>query len=644
MPEWDQGLTGKALTIAATEESPLRVLAGPGTGKTYAMKRRIMRLLQQGADPRRVLACTFTRTAARDISKEIGALDVDGAEKVWSGTLHGLCFSILQKQEVLEATGRSARPLAVFEHRFLLQDLRDQFDGVRKAERRLRAFEAAWARLQSEEPGWPKDSVDREFQAILHDWLRFHGGMLVGEMVPVTLTYMRDNPLCPERSKFDHVIVDEYQDLNRAEQVLIDLLAEQAMLGIIGDEDQSIYSFKHAHPEGIADFHCEHPDTHDETLDLCRRCPVSVVGFANSLIENNTTHSGRPLKPQKSNGAGIVHIVQWESMDAEADGIAEYVLKRIEQEDVAAGDTLILAPRRQMGHAVRNALGKRGVVAHSFFREQALDGNPTKLSETAAQQAYTLLTLLADPEDGVALRCWCGFGSMTLNERGWARLRTHCEKVGDRPRGVLEQLLKEAISIPHTARVVDRFRLLEERENELNAKSGHDLADALFPESDGWAEPLRSIVKQRFATNHGFSASELLDEIRNGVTQMDTPTDADYVRVMSLHKSKGLTARVVIVMGCNEGMIPRIDYDQALAEQERSREEQRRLFYVALTRATETVVLSSIAHIPRQQALRMGLGVQGGGASQFLSELGPSSPRAIPGLALLDQLRRGYTG
>ena len=302
---------------------------------------------------------------------------------------------------------------------------------------------------------------------------------------------------------------------------------------------------------------------------------------------------------------------------------------------MAAGDTLILAPRRQMGHAVRDALGIHGVVAHSFFSEQALDGNPKKLSETAAQQAYALLTLLADPEDGVALRCWCGFGSTTLNENGWARLRDYCETVGDTPRRVLEQLVTGTIAVPYTGTVVTRFKLLQEHEKKLKAMSGHDLADALFPETEGWTEPLRSIVKQKFAAKHGFTSSGLLDEIRNGVTQMDTPADVDYVRVMSLHKSKGLTARVVIVMGCNEGMIPRIDYDQAVGEQNRSREEQRRLFYVALTRTTETVVLSSIAHIPRREALRMGLGVQGGGASQFLWELGPASPKPIAGPTLL---------
>ena len=413
----------------------------------------------------------------------------------------------------------------------------------------------------------------------------------------------------------------------------MDLLAERAALSIIGDEDQSIYSFKHAHPEGITTFDDAHDGTHDETLDICRRCPTTVVKLANSLIKNNTSYSNRPLKPRPENGPGIVHIVQWASMKDETEGIADYVLRRIEEDDVSAGEVLILAPRRQMGHAVRLALLERQVVAHSFFSEQALDGNPKELDECEAQQAYALLTLLADPEDRVALRCWCGYGNGTLNEAGWRRLRDYCEETGEAPRESLEQLLAKTIKIPYTGPIVERFKLLLAREAELKALSGHGLADSLFPEGEQWTQALRPIVKQAFPEKKEFTREDLLDEIRTGVTQMETPTDVDFVRVMSLHKSKGLTARLVVVMGCNDGMIPRIDYDEPQAVQKRQLEEQRRLFYVALTRTTETMILSSIGHIPIQQALTMGLGVQAEGhrASSLNSDLpSPNRPRGGP--------------
>lgn len=104
-------------------------------------------------------------------------------------------------------------------------------------------------------------------------WLQFHEAILIGELVPETLRYLRENPASPHRRAFDHVLVDEYQDLNRAEQVLLDLLAEAGHLIVIGDEDQSIYSFKYADPQGIATFDETHPGTHDEQLDDSRRWP-----------------------------------------------------------------------------------------------------------------------------------------------------------------------------------------------------------------------------------------------------------------------------------------------------------------------------------------------------------------------------------
>lgn len=147
-----------------------------------------------------------------------------------------------------------------------------------------------------------------------------------------------------------------------------------------------------------------------------------------------------------------------------------------------------------------------------------------------------------------------------------------------------------------------------------------------------------SADSERIPQNVDFDASELLDEIRTGVTQMETPTDVDFARVMSLHKSKGLTARVVVVMGCIEGMIPRIDFDATPAEQRRSLEEQCRLFYVGLTRTTETLIISSVTLIPRAQAYAMGVGGAGGAqvqTSRFVGELGPTRPAAILGAQLL---------
>jgi len=159
---WDQGLTGCARRIAETEDTPLRVLAGPGTGKTFALMRRVMRLLEHDCNPRRIFVCTFTRTAARDLESELSRLRAPRVRRVRTGTIHAFCFTLLSHSAVLPLTGRVPRPLLKFEERFLLEDFKGvNGEGIRALRKRLSAFAAAWARLQSETPGWPQDRRDQ---------------------------------------------------------------------------------------------------------------------------------------------------------------------------------------------------------------------------------------------------------------------------------------------------------------------------------------------------------------------------------------------------------------------------------------------------------------------------------------------------
>lgn len=637
---WDDGLSGTAKRIAELDHSPLRVLAGPGTGKTFALMRRVARLLQDGTNASSMLVCTFTRTAARDLRNELTRLGIEGADKVHAETLHSRCFGLLAQTEVLEITGRVPRPLLQFEERFLLEDLiGDGFGGIRDRGKRLQAFNAAWARLQSDTPGWPQDRVDQEFHRVLFGWLRFHRAILIGELVPEALRYLRDNPASPYRSAFDQVLVDEYQDLNRAEQVLLDLLAESGHLIIIGDEDQSIYSFKHAHPEGITTFDQTHPGTHDEGLDECRRCPTRVIEMANALISNNPSRAPRLLQPFPTNPSGEVFVLQWRSIEAEAQGIAEFIRTRLRNGQVTPGRVLVLAPRRNLGYMIRDALNNLGISTHSFFHEEALEGDPKKIAGGEAQQAFTLLTMLANPEDRVALRCWCGFGSSSLQSPAWARLREHCETSGESPWVALQRLAAGEIALSRTDGLVTRFRELQEQLTKLHDLRGKDLVNALFLEDRDWTNLIRSLAAT--IEDDNFDGETLRETLRVGITQPELPTDVDYVRVMSLHKSKGLTADLVVVVGCIEGLIPLVT-GSSIAEQNFALEEQRRLFYVAITRTKNILVLSSVTELPRKDAHRMGVKVRGGDAthaktiaSRFLSELGPARPTAVLGDSIL---------
>ncbi|MEX0828521.1 MAG: ATP-dependent helicase, partial [Haliea sp.] len=371
---WDEGLDhgSVAYAIAADNARHIRVLAGPGTGKSFALKRRVARLLESGVQPELILPVTFTKVAAEDLHRELVNMGVDGCEAIQGSTLHALGMRILNRQNVLATTGRIARPLNRFEMDPLLYDLPSVFGNKRERQERIRAFEAAWARLQPEQPGFAQSQQDQKFEHLLIGWLRFHAGMLIGEVIPELYRYLRNNPAAPERALYDHVLVDEYQDLNKAEQAVIDLLASNASICIVGDDDQSIYSFKFAHPEGIRTFGQTHTGMTDHALVDCYRCPTGLVLVANALIANNRDRNGRVLAPVDANGAGTIQIFQFDDVAHEARRIAAFIDHQINQEGHAPSDVLVLAQRRIIGTPIHDALRARGIPSRSYYQESEL--------------------------------------------------------------------------------------------------------------------------------------------------------------------------------------------------------------------------------------------------------------------------------
>ncbi len=635
---WNSGLQGTSLNIASFPGTPLRVVAGPGTGKTFALMRRIARLLEEGAQPDRILAVTFTRTAANDLVEKLAALGVPGANQVAAKTLHALSFSLLSKGAVFHSLGRTARPLMDCEADALLCDLQDQFSGKRTVKKLIEAFEAYWARLQHHQPGFPTDPTEQAFSQALHDWLVFHRAMLIGEVVPLALDFVKQNPAHPDIPHFDHVLVDEYQDLNRADQELIDALAQGSAVTIVGDEDQSIYGFRYAHPEGIAEYPQNHPQTHDELLNECRRCPQRVVAIANALIRHNQRFAPKVLNPHAQNGNGDVYIVQHGTVEDEINTLADYVDWYLQLHPaVRAGEVLILANRRAIGNGIRDVLNARAKqnnrtwCAESFYFEDAL-------RSTGAAESFSLLSLLVNSEDRPALRYWLGEARPDCRRLQYARLRQYCEQRCMSPNQVLAALAAGTLTLPYTANLLTRYNELETRLSVLRPLNLLQLIDGLFPDGVQDLAPLRQaalLVAPNIQTPQG-----LLGELRTAITQPELPgTQGQSIRIMSLHKSKGLTARLVMIAGCVSGILPTIDFSAPQHEQNRQRQEQRRLFYVGLTRSTETLIISSAVRIRRGTAMQIGIPVPPGRtyglinlpASPFLAELGPSAPAPLRG-------------
>jgi superfamily I DNA/RNA helicase len=641
---WNTDLTGAHLQIAESTSPRIRVMAGPGTGKSFAMKRRIARLIEvDGIDPERILAVTFTRTAARDLERELQNMGVPGCDDISAGTVHSFCFKLLLRNDVFAFLSRVPRGLITFNNKGvsgyevepLLADLQPlgNFGARREMTRRIRAFEADWARMQHQQPGWPIDPIDQQFHIMLTNWLQFHRGMLIGELVPEALRYLRDNPASPALQQYDHIVVDEYQDLNRAEQELIDVMAAGKNLSIVGDVDQSIYRFRYAHPEGITDFGNRHQNVEDHELDECWRCRELIVTVSDNVIRGNyppgTDHRLVPLQPQP--GPATVRVVQWPTLNAEADGIAAFIQHLVTQRGFTAGEILVLSPRRLIANEIKRRLAAPGfgITAHSFYNDKLL-------VPEEAQVAMTKLQLLSDPEDRVALRYWLGIGSPSWRRGQYATLRDHCEQDGRAPAEVLAQVAAGQLQLDSVNQLTTRYQDLQTEVNRLNQLGITDLFGDLFPTGAAWADPIRELVTGKVDAIE--DAEGLLDLLRTEITQPEMPAEGDFVRIMSLHKSKGLTSRVTIIVGCIHGLIPFVDNDLPPAEQAAHLQEQRRVFYVALTRAKEVLVVSSVASIPRAMSHQIGAVLRGGNAQhgntvacQFLHELGPQAPAALHG-------------
>lgn len=639
---WNDGLDTEspAYAVAATASPNVRVVAGPGAGKSFAMKRRVARLLEEGIDPKTILPVTFTRVAAEDLHRELVGMGIEGCDRLQGTTLHSLALRILMRNHVLDATGRTPRPLNDFEMKPLEADL-GSYGGLREVRKLVKAYEAAWARLQHEEPGYTQSPLDQAFAGDLVNWLIFHNAMLIGEVIPQLYQYLRSNPGAEERSEFSHILVDEYQDLNRAEQSSIELLSDIADVCIVGDDDQSIYSFKHAHPEGIRDWVANKEEAEDLTLAECRRCPTRVVDMANSLIAHNQMRPlPRELESRVENGEGHVEIIQFPDLEHEIDGIVTKIAGLIGNGS-APGEILVLAQRGVIGTPIYEKLVASGIPVRSYYAEAELDSED-------AQRRFALLKLYVERDDRVALRWLLGLGSGNWRTGSYRRVREHCAQTAEAPWQVLSALSDGSLHIPYTAPVVTQFKLIREEIEGLEQCGGlSEVIDALFPDGDESVRDLRQTSLNVLEELDEEAPVDFLRELVSTIAAPEIPTEIEDVRIMSLHKSKGLSAPVTIIAGCIEGLLPmRPAADLPPAARAAYTEEQRRLFFVGISRVKAapaegkpgTLLLTYSREMPMATAMGAGIspassqyGVASLNASRFIGELGASAPAPIAG-------------
>ncbi len=595
---WLANVEGEEVRRLITEGAPvLRVPAGPGTGKTFGLRKRVLRILHPaglGAEPGRVLVCAFNRVIARDLRDEIAAeLEPFDLDSPSIRTVHGLAAQLAGE-----------RPRFVLPHEIdtMVYDILAKNAAV--AEQFGRLHRRALRALREHESGMASYPALAQETAT---WLADHGAALVGDLPRRVEAGLRAGDYADTR--FDHVIVDEFQDLTEVEaRLAIGLLADGGSLVVLGDRKQSIYAFRGNQGRGLEAL----PDLvegeiTDRTMDECRRCPGEIVLLANAVMESYN----EPLVDVRGPGAEV-HEVHFSTPEAEHERLADEIVKGFRAEPEAKH--LVLVTRRRWGYDLRNQIRAIApeLITQTVFSEDILETWP-------AREAFLLLSIVASPDDPATLRDWIAYKHPNAEGKEWKAAKRHALVYASlREAGLLTLERVRAIAGADATDLHgagrDAVHVRTQRLCELldaipqNATTSEIIRHVLDP--DRWSvgesayptlarddiDRLRaeaeSMVEEE---DQEVTLDDLVHRLRNRIASREPIGQADDpdITIVTLWGAKGLTADFTYIVGlCDEALPGHFDpHSSALTEGEHI-EEQRRLLYVSLTRAKRGLVIS----------------------------------------------------
>ena len=341
-----------------------RVLAGPGTGKSATLVALIDRLLE-GVPAPRVRLLTFTRAATGELAKKVSEHPAVAAER--PSTIHSFAISVLLRNPGAADFPEPLRIADPWEYETLLRPTlaRRAGVGVRELDRLVREMAAAWESLQPEVDDRVDPRTRARFLGAWDEHRRIYGYTLLAELPYALRQALLDHPIL-DGVAYDLLVVDEYQDLNACDLAVLHLLADRgcSLIGA-GDDDQSIYSFRKAAPEGIRRFPDEYQGSADFTLSISQRCGSDIIDWATFVIEGDPDRPPRPrLEPADGSPPGEVALLAFDGQVAEARGVARLVENLIHEEDVPAAEILVLVRsdyNKHFSRLIEHELDARGI-------------------------------------------------------------------------------------------------------------------------------------------------------------------------------------------------------------------------------------------------------------------------------------------
>jgi len=618
---------------------PILVLAGAGSGKTRVLTSRIAHLIaRHGVPPERIFAVTFTNKAAGEMKGRVGALLRRDPTGLWIGTFHSLSARLLRRDA--EQLGFS-RQFTIFDETDRLAVIKRILDQQGHPAKLFPPktvqgiISGAKNRMQSPEElasAAPFDRVVQVAAEVYRDLgpaLRAQNAMDFDDLMLHPLKLFREHPdrLAWWRERFAFLLVDEFQDTNRAQYELIRQLGAHGNIFAVGDDDQSIYGWRGAEVRNMRDFQQDFRGTRLVKLEENYRSTQVVLDTANAVISGNTGRLGKTLHTRRRGGELVTVLAAADERD-EAEWIARELERRAQGGDIALTEMAVLYRTNAQSRAMEEAFRRSGVAyrvvgAISFYERREVkdllaylrlvanpaddeaflravsvprrglgDATLAQLRDTAVQWGKPLLATaaIADRITGMRPNLRAAFtGFAALIARLQEASRHHA------PATVLEDLLKtidyETLLKAEGPEGADRW----DNVRELLAGAA-EWSEELPDEDDGTTPLERFLAEAALLSSH-----DKVEGADEGVT------------LMTLHTAKGLEWRVVVLAGMEDGLFP---LGRAMESLE-GIEEERRLFYVGVTRARDSLLLTWARSRRRGGELKPGI------ASRFLRDVPP---------------------
>lgn len=621
-------------------EGPLLILAGPGSGKTVVITRKIAHLLDRGISHREILGVTFTNKAAREMRSRVEELLGSGRPLPWIHTFHAACARILRSE--------ISKLAPHYNGRFTIFDETDQREAIRRAMKESDvatdevspAMCSAVIERAKDELVGPEEFRERYagrfdsfIVAVVDRVYRRYQGILTAsnaldfaDLLRLTVRILHENleVLHAYRQRFRYVLVDEYQDINHAQYVFARTLAEGSRnISVVGDEDQAIFSWRGSDPTYILRFTRDFPDAKVVELKRHYRWPGGdrIFRAARHLIAHNRDRVKKGDPPAGSNGRGIpIHLIVARDEQEEAWSIAQQIA-RLRGEGLDPSRMAVLYRVNTLSRALEEALIRMRIPyeiirgLRFYERREVKDLMAYLRALVNPNDEVSLLRALARPRRGIGEATVSSLREVAAQER--ISLWEGMVRLAEEPDGHLRGQQARAVKgfVEAMAALRERAEHAPPSEVALEAldRSGYLSQLHGSPEGEERMDNLRELIGQMReyeARSAGAGLSGFLEEVALLSEADHLSGEEERVGLMTLHAAKGLEFDCVFIAGVEENLLP-----HARALDEGMLEEERRLFYVGMTRARDRLCLS-MAH---ERSLYGNAMLNG--PSRFLSEL-----------------------